>query len=51
MGKIGLLGMAVPEKYGGQGYDYLSYVIAVEELARVDGLRPLRKWRRTIPRA
>ena len=37
MGKIGLLGMTVPEKYGGQGYDYLSYVIAVEELARVDG--------------
>ena len=37
MGKIGLLGMTVPEKYGGQGYDYLSYIIAVEELARVDG--------------
>ncbi|MBI4350206.1 MAG: acyl-CoA dehydrogenase family protein [Elusimicrobia bacterium] len=37
MGKLGLLGMTVPEKYGGQGYDYLSYIIAVEELARVDG--------------
>lgn len=37
MGKLGLLGMTIPEKYGGQGYDYLSYIIAVEELARVDG--------------
>ncbi len=37
MGKLGLLGMTVPEKYGGQGYDYLSYIIAVEEIARVDG--------------
>jgi len=37
MGDIGLFGMLVPEKYGGQGLDYLSYIIAVEELARVDG--------------
>ncbi len=37
IGEMGLLGMTVPEEFGGQGMDYLSYVIAVEELARVDG--------------
>ncbi len=37
MGDIGLFGMVVSEEYGGQGLDYLSYIIAVEELARVDG--------------
>ncbi len=36
MGEMGLFGMVVPQKYGGQGMDYLSYIIAVEELARVD---------------
>ncbi len=37
MGEIGLFGMFVSEDYGGQGLDYLSYIIAVEEIARVDG--------------
>jgi alkylation response protein AidB-like acyl-CoA dehydrogenase len=37
MGDIGLFGMFVSEEYEGQGMDYLSYIIAVEELARVDG--------------
>ncbi|WP_258104548.1 acyl-CoA dehydrogenase family protein [Marinoscillum sp. MHG1-6] len=37
IGEIGLFGMLVPNKYGGQGMDVLSYIIAVEELARVDG--------------
>jgi short/branched chain acyl-CoA dehydrogenase len=37
MGELGLFGMYLPEKYGGQGLDILSYIIAVEELARVDG--------------
>lgn len=37
MGEIGLFGMIVPESYEGQGLDYLSYIIAVEEIARVDG--------------
>ncbi|MBU0986992.1 MAG: acyl-CoA dehydrogenase family protein [Proteobacteria bacterium] len=37
MGEIGLFGVFVPEEYGGQGMDYLSYIIAVEEIARVDG--------------
>jgi len=36
MGEIGLFGMVVPEEYGGHGFDTLSYIIAVEELARVD---------------
>jgi len=37
MGELGLFGMHMPEKYSGQGLDYLSYIIAVEEIARVDG--------------
>ena len=37
MGEIGLFGMVVSEDYEGQGMDYLSYIIAVEEIARVDG--------------
>lgn len=36
MGELGLFGMFVSEKYGGQGMDYLSYIIAAEEVARVD---------------
>ena len=36
MGELGLFGIVVPEEYGGHGLDYLSYIIAVEELARVD---------------
>ncbi len=35
MAELGLLGMFVPEQYGGAGMDYLSYVVAVEELSRV----------------
>jgi alkylation response protein AidB-like acyl-CoA dehydrogenase len=37
MGELGLFGICVPETYGGQGLDSLGYIIAVEELARVDG--------------
>jgi alkylation response protein AidB-like acyl-CoA dehydrogenase len=37
MGELGLFGMYLPEKYGGQDLDTLSYIIAVEELARIDG--------------
>jgi alkylation response protein AidB-like acyl-CoA dehydrogenase len=36
MGALGLFGIVIPEKYGGSGLDYLSYIIAVEELARID---------------
>ena len=35
MAELGLLGMFVSEEYGGAGMDYLSYVIAIEELSRV----------------
>ncbi len=37
MGELGLFGTIVGSDYGGQGMDYISYVVAVEELARVDG--------------
>ena len=37
MGKLGWLGLPYPKEYGGMGLDVLSYAIAVEELARVDG--------------
>jgi alkylation response protein AidB-like acyl-CoA dehydrogenase len=37
MGELGLFGIFVPEQYGGAGLDYLAYVLAVEEIARVDG--------------
>lgn len=37
MGDLGLFGMIVAEQYGGQGLDYISYIIAVEEIARIDG--------------
>jgi short/branched chain acyl-CoA dehydrogenase len=36
MGELGLFGMFVSEKYSGQAMDYLSYIIATEEVARVD---------------
>jgi short-chain 2-methylacyl-CoA dehydrogenase len=57
MGKEGLFGINVPEAYGGSGLDTLSYIIAVEELARIDssqaatvasvnslGLHPINKY-------
>jgi alkylation response protein AidB-like acyl-CoA dehydrogenase len=34
---MGLLGIRIPEEYGGSGMDTLSYAICVEEVARVDG--------------
>jgi short/branched chain acyl-CoA dehydrogenase len=36
MGGLGLMGIPLPQEYGGGGADTLSYVLAVEELARVD---------------
>jgi len=36
MGELGLFGITLPAKYGGAALDTLSYIIAVEELARVD---------------
>jgi alkylation response protein AidB-like acyl-CoA dehydrogenase len=37
MAPLGLLGMIFPEEYGGAGMDYVSYILAVEEIARQDG--------------
>ena len=36
MGKLGMMGIPFPTEYGGGGADTLSYVLAIEELARVD---------------
>jgi short-chain 2-methylacyl-CoA dehydrogenase len=36
LGELGLMGMTIPEEYGGAGADTLSYAIAIEELTRVD---------------
>jgi short-chain 2-methylacyl-CoA dehydrogenase len=36
MADLGLMGMTIPEEYGGGGTDTLSYAIAVEELTRID---------------
>jgi alkylation response protein AidB-like acyl-CoA dehydrogenase len=37
MGGLGLMGMLVPEEWGGAGVDLLSYALAVEEVAAGDG--------------
>jgi butyryl-CoA dehydrogenase len=37
MGKLGLMSMTVPKKYGGAGIDKISYMIALEEISRVCG--------------
>jgi len=36
LGELGLMGMTIPDEYGGAGADTVSYAIAVEELTRVD---------------
>lgn len=35
MGELGLMGISIPEKYGGSGMDFTSYIIAINELAKV----------------
>jgi alkylation response protein AidB-like acyl-CoA dehydrogenase len=37
LAEMGLLGIIFPEEYGGAGLGYIEYVIAIEELSRVDG--------------
>jgi butyryl-CoA dehydrogenase len=37
MGKLGLMGMTVPEEWGGAGLDYVTYAMALEEIAAGDG--------------
>lgn len=36
MGEMGLFGLPIPEEYGGQGGDYFTLCLALEELAKVD---------------
>ncbi|RHW40224.1 acyl-CoA dehydrogenase [Neobacillus notoginsengisoli] len=35
MAELGLMGIPVPEKYGGAGMDFMSYIIAIHEISRV----------------
>ncbi|MCL4306135.1 acyl-CoA dehydrogenase [bacterium] len=37
MGELGLMGIPYPDEYGGAGMDYVSYALAVEEIAKVCG--------------
>ncbi len=37
LGKLGLMGIVIPEAYGGSGFGYLEYVTALEELGKIDG--------------
>lgn len=34
MGELGLMGIPIPEEYGGAGADFLSYILAIEEIAK-----------------
>jgi butyryl-CoA dehydrogenase len=36
LGVLGLLGVCIPEEYGGAGADFLSYILVLEELSRAD---------------
>jgi butyryl-CoA dehydrogenase len=37
LGKLGLMGMLIPEEFGGSGADYVSMALAIEEIAAADG--------------
>ena len=37
MGALGLMGMLIPEQFGGAGLDYISMALAIEEIASADG--------------
>lgn len=37
LGKLGLMGVLVPEEFGGAGLGYMEYVTAIKELGRIDG--------------
>ena len=38
MGELGLMGITVPEEYGGSGMDYMSYIIAIHELSKASAV-------------
>lgn len=35
MGQLGLMGIPIPEEYGGSGLDFISYIIAIHEISKV----------------
>ena len=37
MGRLGLMGVLVPEEYGGSGMGYIEYILIIEEIAKVCG--------------
>jgi alkylation response protein AidB-like acyl-CoA dehydrogenase len=37
MGALGLMGVLVPEEYGGSGFGYQEYITAISEIAKIDG--------------
>ena len=37
LGALGLMGVLVPQQYGGSGFGYLEYVTAISELSKIDG--------------
>src|ERR1700753_2090510 len=37
LGKLGMMGVVVPEQYGGSGLSYLEYVQVIQEIAKVCG--------------
>jgi alkylation response protein AidB-like acyl-CoA dehydrogenase len=37
LGKLGLMGVMVPEEYGGSGFGYLEYVTTIVEISKIDG--------------
>lgn len=59
MARLGLMGLTLPEEYGGSGGDFVAYNLALEEISRADtsvgitmeahisGLRPHRRLRHT----
>ena len=38
MGALGLMGITVPEQYGGSEMDFVSYILAIEELSKVSAV-------------
>ena len=36
LGRLGMLGVIIPEEFGGAGFGYPAYVAVIEELSRVD---------------
>ncbi|HNK90678.1 MAG TPA: acyl-CoA dehydrogenase family protein, partial [Chitinophagales bacterium] len=37
LGELGLMGIVIPEEYGGSGFGYFEYITALTELGKVDG--------------